>query len=120
VPLLEQGHEATNVPLLTATLAWAYLELGAPGQAENHVEQAAGRARAANYRRLLVEALRVQALVRPRQGRWAEAEDALEEGNPWLEPCPTPTPKLGSCRYTGSLLSSKAREHRPGRTWRQG
>jgi tetratricopeptide (TPR) repeat protein len=81
VPLLEQpGQEGSNVTLLISMLAWAYLELGELGQADACDEQAIGRARAANDRRMLVNALRIQALVRARQGRWVEAKGALEEG----------------------------------------
>jgi tetratricopeptide (TPR) repeat protein len=81
LPLLNQpGQAAGNVTLLISTLAWAYLELDELGQADARIEQGIGRARAADNRRALPEVLRVLALVRVRQGRWAEAEGALEEG----------------------------------------
>jgi tetratricopeptide (TPR) repeat protein len=72
---LEWG-EAT----LLALLAWAYLELGEIGQAAEVVGQAITRARATNNRLGSVDALRVQAMVLIRHGRWAEAASSLEEG----------------------------------------
>src|SRR5207244_3155305 len=52
------------------TLAWAHLERGEVAAAGEVVGQAVRRARAVTYRRALVEALRVQALVATRQGCW--------------------------------------------------
>jgi tetratricopeptide (TPR) repeat protein len=62
------------------TLAWAYLDMGKVAAAGAVVGQAVRRARAVTYRRALVEALRVQAIVATRQGCWEDAERSLEEG----------------------------------------
>jgi tetratricopeptide (TPR) repeat protein len=82
IRLLERpGLElASNEILLVSTLAWTYLELGDLGRADAHIELALGRARAASDGRTLPDLLRVLALVRVQQGRWAEATAALEEG----------------------------------------
>jgi uncharacterized protein HemY len=62
------------------TLAWAYLAMDEVAVARAVVGQAVRRARAVTYRRGLVEALRVQAMVATRQGRWEDAESSLDEG----------------------------------------
>jgi tetratricopeptide (TPR) repeat protein len=82
VPLLARpGQEQmSNGILLVSTLAWAYLELDDLEQADARIEQALGRARAVSDGRSLPDVLRVHALVRAQQGRWAEATAALEEG----------------------------------------
>jgi tetratricopeptide (TPR) repeat protein len=81
VPLLDRpGLEEFFVTRFLPTLAWAHLELGEIGEAEHVVAQALRRMRADNLRLDLPDALRVQAMVLIRQGRWAEAVQALEEG----------------------------------------
>jgi tetratricopeptide (TPR) repeat protein len=81
VSLLEhRGQLEWGVATLLALLAWAYLELGELGQATEVVGQAITRARATNNRLGLVDALRVQAMVRIRQEHWADAASSLEEG----------------------------------------
>jgi Tfp pilus assembly protein PilF len=62
------------------TLAWAYLEVGDPVKAEKILRLTISRARSTGNQVGLVEALRVQAMLTTRQGRWAQAEQALEEG----------------------------------------
>ncbi|HKC75335.1 MAG TPA: tetratricopeptide repeat protein, partial [Chloroflexota bacterium] len=62
------------------TLAWAHLERDDVAAAAEVVRQAVRRARAVSYRRGLVEALRVQAMIATRQGRWEDAESSLAEG----------------------------------------
>jgi tetratricopeptide (TPR) repeat protein len=80
-PLLDRpGLEEFDVTEFLPELAWAYLELGHLDQAEHTVEQALRRARAEQLRLILVDALRVQALIALRQERWDEAIVALEEG----------------------------------------
>ena len=81
VPLLDRpGLEELFVTRFLPTLAWAQLELGQIGEAEHVAAQAIRRMRADNLRLDLPDALRVQAMVLIRQGRWAEAVQALEEG----------------------------------------
>jgi tetratricopeptide (TPR) repeat protein len=74
------GLEELLVTAILPMLAWAHLELGEVAQARDVVEQAIRRSRPENFRRVLVEALRVQAMVAMRLGQWDEAERAVEEG----------------------------------------
>jgi transcriptional regulator with XRE-family HTH domain/tetratricopeptide (TPR) repeat protein len=95
---LEDGHPAAALARLTAlldhagmkgmddrellpALAWTHLELGNVAQAETAIAQAITGLRADGHRLLdLIDALRVHAQIATRQGRWVEAEQALEEG----------------------------------------
>jgi ATP/maltotriose-dependent transcriptional regulator MalT len=80
-PLLDRlGAFELYVIELPTLLAWAHLELGDVTAAEDVARQAIERTRAGGYRPALVDALWVQAMVAIRQGQWAEAEQALEEG----------------------------------------
>jgi tetratricopeptide (TPR) repeat protein len=81
VPLLDRpGLEECDVTMLLPVLAWAHLELGQVDQATDALRQALARARREEMRLVLVEALRVQALVALRQGREPDAALSLEEG----------------------------------------
>jgi tetratricopeptide (TPR) repeat protein len=80
-PLLDAARqEVWGRPYAQAILAWAYLEMGDVAAAGELVGHAVRRARGERYGFALVEAQRVQAAVAIRQGRWEEAERALEEG----------------------------------------
>jgi tetratricopeptide (TPR) repeat protein len=70
-------HDPTAVQVL---LAQAQLDLGAVGEAAALISRAVTRARAQGMRALLVEALRVAALVATRQGRGDEAMAAFQDG----------------------------------------
>jgi transcriptional regulator with XRE-family HTH domain/tetratricopeptide (TPR) repeat protein len=82
LPLLDQDSGWGFVVLthVLPVLAWAYLERGDVDQAARVVTDAIERARAEQHRLSLVDALRIQAMVVLRQGHWAEASQALEEG----------------------------------------
>jgi len=81
VPLLDRpGLEECDVTSFLPVLAWAHLELGAVDAAAATVEQALRRARPEEMRLVLVEALRVQALVARRREQWDEAARSLAEG----------------------------------------
>jgi tetratricopeptide (TPR) repeat protein len=60
--------------------AWAHLDMGHVAVAEEMVGQAVARVRSQGHRLALVNALWVQAMIATRQGRWEDAELALEEG----------------------------------------
>jgi tetratricopeptide (TPR) repeat protein len=75
-PALEEG----DVTALLPVLAWAHLELGQVEQAADALDQALTRARPEEMRLVLVEALRVQALVALRRGQREEAARSLAEG----------------------------------------
>jgi tetratricopeptide (TPR) repeat protein/transcriptional regulator with XRE-family HTH domain len=80
-PLLDRsGLEDCDVTTLLPVLAWAQLELGQVEQAAATVAQALARARPEEMRLVLVEALRVQALIALRRGQGDEAARSLEEG----------------------------------------
>jgi tetratricopeptide (TPR) repeat protein/transcriptional regulator with XRE-family HTH domain len=72
----EEDDVAPALPLM----AWALLALGALGEAAEVACQAVARARDQGRQVLLVDALRVAAMVAIRRGRWEEAEGALAEG----------------------------------------
>jgi tetratricopeptide (TPR) repeat protein len=81
MPLLERlGREGPDVEYVLPTLAWAHLEVGDVVQARDVGAQGVRRARATTNQLMLLDALRVQAMIATRQGRWAEAERSLEEG----------------------------------------
>jgi tetratricopeptide (TPR) repeat protein/transcriptional regulator with XRE-family HTH domain len=79
-PLLDRpGLEEYDATALLPTLAWAHLEVGATEQAEREVTEAIRRTRPEQLRLVLVDALRVQALVAMCRQQWAEARRSLEE-----------------------------------------
>jgi tetratricopeptide (TPR) repeat protein len=81
LPLLDRsGLQECDVTRLLPVLAWAYLEQDQVEQAAATVAQALSRARPEAMRLVLVEALRMQALIALRRERWEEAADSLEEG----------------------------------------
>jgi tetratricopeptide (TPR) repeat protein len=81
IPLLDRpGLEECDVTALLPALAWAYLELGQVDRATDAVGQALLRARREDMRLVLVQALRVQALIALRHGQRDEAARSLEEG----------------------------------------
>jgi class 3 adenylate cyclase/tetratricopeptide (TPR) repeat protein len=80
-PLLDRpGFQENDVIPLVPLVAWAHLELGQTTAAEDIVAQAIARAMGQKYRPALVLALRILAMLAMRQGRWTDAEQALEEG----------------------------------------
>ena len=75
----DMTHEEDVTPALPL-LANALLDLGDIGEAERVAGQAVARAREQGRQGLLVDALRILALVAIRQGRRPEAAGAVEEG----------------------------------------
>jgi ATP/maltotriose-dependent transcriptional regulator MalT len=78
--LLEPGvmeHDAAPVQSL---LAWALLALGEVGAAAEPAQRAVARARDQRWHVLLVDALRVAALVEVRQGHLEKADGMIQEG----------------------------------------
>jgi len=81
IPLLDRpGLQEGDVTALLPVLAWAQLELGQADEAAETVAEALRRGRPEEMRLVLVEALRVQALVALRQEQWHEAALSLDEG----------------------------------------
>jgi tetratricopeptide (TPR) repeat protein len=90
-PLLDRlGPEDSDVTRLLPVLAWAHLEQGKGDQAADEATQALVRCRREEMRPVLVEALRVQALVALRQGHPEEAARSLEEGMALARSMPYP------------------------------
>jgi hypothetical protein len=73
-----------------ATFAWAQLEMGEVALVEAVAEQASSRARVAHYNIILVDALRVQAMVLTRQARWEAASDVVAEALALARGIPSP------------------------------
>jgi transposase len=108
VPLLDQpGLEECDVTLLLPVLAWAHLELGQVDQATDVVGQALVRARREDMRLVLVEALRVQALIALRHGQWDEAARSLEEGITLARSMPYPYAEARLLDVYGRLHAQK-------------
>jgi tetratricopeptide (TPR) repeat protein len=79
-PLLDHpGLPEYNVPALLTTLAQAYLQTGDTSRAEEALTESVQRATAANLRFVLVDARRVEGVLRIGQNRFDEARRALEE-----------------------------------------
>jgi tetratricopeptide (TPR) repeat protein/transcriptional regulator with XRE-family HTH domain len=78
--LAAADRDERDSALLLPAYAWAHLDLGDVAAAAAIVGRAIVRAHAKNDRLALVDALRVQAMVASRQGRWTEAARALDEG----------------------------------------
>jgi tetratricopeptide (TPR) repeat protein/transcriptional regulator with XRE-family HTH domain len=79
-PLLVQGALEEDTAPSLHLMAWALLDLGEVDEAAEVAWQAVARARDQGRQPLLVDALRVAAMVAARQGRWEEAEEMLQEG----------------------------------------
>jgi len=79
-PLLDRpGLREGLVTYLLPYLAWAEAERGNDAAAQACVLEGIARAREERLHLVLVDTLRVQALLALRRGDWAEAEEALEE-----------------------------------------
>jgi tetratricopeptide (TPR) repeat protein len=79
-PLVERSNpEELGILRLLPYLAWAYLESGNEGRAEEVVLAGTERAKAQRNRLALVELSRVRGMVLARDRRWDEAERAFEE-----------------------------------------
>jgi tetratricopeptide (TPR) repeat protein len=80
-PVVEQRQQDyTMVSEVLPRLAWACLELGEVGRAQELLDLALGPLRVQSYPIALVDALGVQARVAMRREHWPEALSALSEG----------------------------------------
>jgi tetratricopeptide (TPR) repeat protein/transcriptional regulator with XRE-family HTH domain len=108
VPLLDRGGPLdSNVTYFLPVLAWAHLESGDVQQAADVVAQAMARLRPSHRWAYLVDALRVQAMVAVRQGHWAEATGALEEGIMMARSMPCPYAEGRLLRVYGEMHVQK-------------
>jgi tetratricopeptide (TPR) repeat protein len=108
LPLLDrEGLEECDVTALLPILAWAQLEQGQAEQAAAVVGQALVRARREDMRLVLVEALRVQALIALRQEQWGEAARSLEDGVALVRSMPYPYAEARLLDVYGRLHTQK-------------
>ncbi len=75
----DQALGEDGAPGIAALFAWTHLELGEDAQAQALAAQSISRAAAEHNRLVMIEALRVGAMVAIRQGRWQDAETSLNE-----------------------------------------
>jgi len=109
-PLLDgPGRQDTFVTTLLPLLAWAYLDLGEDARAIASAARAVARAARENMRVVLVEALRVRALVALRMGRRQETESDLEDALALARAITYPYAEAKTL-YTYALLHSKEGE----------
>jgi tetratricopeptide (TPR) repeat protein len=112
VPLLDRpGMMESDVTDFLPVLAWAYIEEGSLVRAGEVVAQSLERARAENARLILVEALRVQALLALRRKEWQVASRSLQEGLELARGMPWPYAAAKLRHLTGLL---PAEEHLSG------
>jgi transcriptional regulator with XRE-family HTH domain len=90
-PLAHQPglDERNRLPSWTL-LAWAYLEQGCDAEAGELLEQVLATGRTHHLRRVLVEALLVQARLATKQEQWDQAAQALEEAGRLCKEMPWP------------------------------
>jgi len=116
-PLLDDPkRQDTFVTTLLPLLAWAYLDLGEDTRAIASATRAIARAARENMRVVLVEALRVRALVALRMGRRQEAESDLEDALALARAITYPYAEARAL-YTYALLHSKEGEPARAREW---
>jgi len=110
VPLLDRPDlEECDVTTFLPVLGWAHLELGDVNQAAREVARALARARPEGMRLVIVEALRVQAMVALRQERWEEAERCLEEGITLARAMPYPAAEARLLHLQGQIIGARVR-----------
>jgi transcriptional regulator with XRE-family HTH domain/tetratricopeptide (TPR) repeat protein len=88
-------------------LAWVNLELGDSARAEELVAESQSRIAATGWRLWLVDALRVEALIRIRQQRWPEAEVALDEALERARAMPYPYAEAKALWVYGRLEAAR-------------
>jgi transcriptional regulator with XRE-family HTH domain/tetratricopeptide (TPR) repeat protein len=88
-------------------LAWASLGAGEVARAEKLMAESRSRAESAGYHLWLVDALRVEALIRIAQHRWREAEAALEEALILCRAMPYPYAELKALWVYGKFHTAR-------------
>jgi tetratricopeptide (TPR) repeat protein/transcriptional regulator with XRE-family HTH domain len=112
-PLLDRpGAEESDVTKLLPLVAWAHLDRRESGPAAAVLEQCVARATAQKMRPVVVETLRVQAMLAARQGRWEAAEGALGQALALSQAMPSPYAEA-KVQYVYGRLHSRRNE--PGR-----
>ena len=107
-PVLDRpGLQEFDVTALLPILAWAYLEMGEVGRAEQVVAEGIKRALAQKNRLALVDALRVQGMMLARLGQWQEAKRAFEEAVSLPQMMPYPYAEARAQYEWGMMLVRK-------------
>jgi tetratricopeptide (TPR) repeat protein len=99
----ENSHATDVLPLM----AWTALDLGDQALAASVVTQAIAHARGEVDRLVLVDALRVQAMLAMRQSRWQDAEAALAEALTLARAMPYPYAEAKSLYVYGQLYAAQ-------------
>jgi predicted ATPase/DNA-binding XRE family transcriptional regulator len=112
-PLLDRpGQQEIDVTTLLPLLAWAYLDLGDEERAEALVTATMARAAAADMQRTRTNGLRVQALLRTRQGRWDEAQTVLDAALVGYRAMPSPYGEAKALYVYGQLHAAQGEPER--------
>jgi tetratricopeptide (TPR) repeat protein len=109
-PLGDDVH-LDAAPLLPL-LAEAYHCVGDERRAETTVRRALARARAMPHRLMLVDALRMHALLAIQRGAWAEAERAVEEALTLARALPCPYAEAKTLSLLGTLHATRGASER--------
>ncbi|WIG57533.1 MAG: hypothetical protein OJF49_000277 [Ktedonobacterales bacterium] len=102
-----QGREGIDATPLLPLLAWAHLAAGDLRRAEAVTTEALDRCRREQHQLALLDALRVQALLDVRCGRWDEAAAALDEALALARPMPYPYAEAKVLSVYGQLHAVK-------------
>jgi tetratricopeptide (TPR) repeat protein/transcriptional regulator with XRE-family HTH domain len=100
---VQSEHGAADALEFLPYLAWSYSELGDLDRAQSLAAQGVQRARAAEMRPALVDALRIAAMIAAGQGRWVAAKRALVEALKIARALPSPYAEA-KVLYTYGLL----------------
>jgi tetratricopeptide (TPR) repeat protein/transcriptional regulator with XRE-family HTH domain len=104
LPVLNTAdREDLKVVWLLSLLAWASAQLGELPAAENTAALAISRSRTEGGQLMLVDALRVQAMIALQAQRWEDARGALEEGLALARVMPYPYAEARLLQVYGSL-----------------
>ncbi len=105
-PLIDQpGSGQPQVTLLFAPIAWAYLELDDAGEAQSVLNGGMKRAHTQNHRLAQSDLLRVQGMLRGREGRWEEARATLAEAIHLAQSMPDPYREVQARAEAGTLAT---------------
>jgi class 3 adenylate cyclase/tetratricopeptide (TPR) repeat protein len=115
--VIASGCETYNdITPMMPLLAWALLETGEEAQAEALLERAAPQAVEQHHMLALLDVLRIRGILRTRQGRWTEAQAALEDGLTRARALPHPYAEVKLLYALGQIDVARAhaeaaREH---------
>ena len=112
-PLLDRAssYEQSDTDVVPL-IAWACLELGEVERAAAMLAECLRHARERRYHVLLADALRIQALLDLRQGRWQEAEAALDEALALTRSMPYPYAEAKTLYVYGDLHAAQGNVER--------